>query len=173
MSNKIELLKKIKALADNGIGGEKINAELKLRQMMEELGITEEDLEEDKIDFRMFNISQNATIKKLFNQVISTILDDYSVYGYKGLRSKVAVECTVAEQIEIEAKFEFYKNGYKEDLEVFFLAFLQKNNLFPKTTQESSEKSSEEELRKWRKASVMTDGLDKHHYRKQIEGGNK
>lgn len=44
-----ELLKKIKALAERGYGGEKENAEKLLKKLMKEYNIKEEDLDEDVI----------------------------------------------------------------------------------------------------------------------------
>lgn len=45
MSNKAELLKKIKALADRGIDGERESAQTLLARLMEQYGISETELE--------------------------------------------------------------------------------------------------------------------------------
>lgn len=49
MNNKAELLKKLKALVDRGIDGEKVNAEKKLKELMRKYDISENELIEDKI----------------------------------------------------------------------------------------------------------------------------
>ena len=48
MSKYIELAKKLKALADRGIGGEKINAEKMLNALMKKHKISIEDIEGEK-----------------------------------------------------------------------------------------------------------------------------
>lgn len=47
--NKKELLKKIKALADSGVGGEKENAQKILAGLMKQYDISEEELSEENI----------------------------------------------------------------------------------------------------------------------------
>lgn len=46
MDKKRELLQKLKALADRGVGGEKVNAQRKLDEYMRKHGYTLEDLDE-------------------------------------------------------------------------------------------------------------------------------
>lgn len=171
MSNKIELLKKIKALADGGVGGEKTNAEKKLREMMNKLGLTEEDLEEEKIVTRIFETGNLKVNKNLFGQIAASVIEDVKIYGSTVSKKIRLIDCTVAQQVEIEAKFAFYKTRYKHDLETFYLAFIQRNRLWPKYSkdQEQKEMTPKEEA-KWVKAQMMSEGLDKHHYRKQIGG---
>lgn len=48
MSNKAELLKKIKALADREIDGERESAQTLLARLMEQYGISETELEEER-----------------------------------------------------------------------------------------------------------------------------
>lgn len=50
MDKKKELLKKLQALAERGVGGEKETAERKLRQLMEKYGIDEMEFAEDKLE---------------------------------------------------------------------------------------------------------------------------
>ena len=53
MSEKIEILNKLKALADHGIGGEKENAQVFLERLMKKYNVTEEkpDPERRKREF--------------------------------------------------------------------------------------------------------------------------
>ena len=49
-----ELLKKLQALAERGVGGEKETAERKLKQLIEKYGIEEAELSDDKpMDFEL------------------------------------------------------------------------------------------------------------------------
>ena len=61
--NKEELLKKIKALAEAGIGGEKKNAQEMLKKLMKKYKIKEKDIEIESI--KKFNIS----IPRVYNEI--------------------------------------------------------------------------------------------------------
>lgn len=69
MSDKTELLRKLKKLADEGIGGEKVNAEKKLNKLMSKYGISETELLEDKIETMEF-IYHGVEQKRLLIQII-------------------------------------------------------------------------------------------------------
>ena len=77
MSNKAELLKKIKALADRGVDGERESAQTLLTRLMEQYGISETDLEEERRETAWFRYSQE-TERRLLNQII------YMVTGRSG-----------------------------------------------------------------------------------------
>lgn len=77
MSNKAELLKKIKALADRGVDGERESAQTLLARLMEQYGISETDLEEERRETAWFRYSQE-TERRLLNQII------YMVTGSNG-----------------------------------------------------------------------------------------
>lgn len=49
MDKKKELLKKLQALAERGVGGEKESAERKLRELIKKYNIDEAELAEDKL----------------------------------------------------------------------------------------------------------------------------
>lgn len=69
MSNKAELLKKIKALADRGVDGERESAQTLLARLMEQYGISETELEEERRETAWFPYSQE-TERRLLNQII-------------------------------------------------------------------------------------------------------
>lgn len=54
--NVLRKIKKIKALAERGVGGEKSTAEQKLKKLLEENGITSlDELEREQADFELFS----------------------------------------------------------------------------------------------------------------------
>ena len=103
MSNYLELVKKVKLLADKGVGGEKENAERILEDLMEKYGVSKEQLDmEERLDRRFDNIQYKY--HKLFSQI------GYAVLGknWKGINivvkqttTRYVVGCTKAEQLEI------------------------------------------------------------------------
>jgi len=171
--NKEELLKKIKALAEAGIGGEKKNAQEMLKKLMKKYKIKEKDIEIESI--KKFNIS----IPRVYNAVSLACQVFYSIVGkrtegVKGVyqsKHRYYVKCTNAEFIEFEAKYKFYCYHYKKELERFLSAFIQANGIFPpKGMERKSEddyKLTEEDL----KMLALAESLDKHHYNLQITGG--
>ena len=111
------LIKKVQALAERGVGGEKETAEKKLNMLMEKYGIESLELDEERLDDYDFKFSGSIE-KKILRQVIYKVLRDpeklresvfYYRYG-KGSKSTMIVNCTKAEEIEIRIQFDFYKD---------------------------------------------------------------
>lgn len=175
--DKKELLRKIKALAERGVGGEKENAEVLLKQLMDKYGITESDISDDVIKQHEVKISEVPFIKRLLEQIVYATVGN--INSKKGMfeytfspRGRVCVCCTDAEFLEITAKYEFYGHHWKQDLETFYGAFIQSNVIFPPNElikdREPSEMTDED-----RKRLRLARNLDKHEYNKRITDGGK
>lgn len=65
-----EILTRLKALAERGIGGERENAARILSRLCEERGISPDDLGSDKIDFHQFNHKRGRPFGQLLYQCI-------------------------------------------------------------------------------------------------------
>lgn len=131
----LEKLGKVKALADRGEGGEKESAERTLAALMKRYGITEEDLEDKKVTIHWIRYKTDWE-RRLLGQLAYMHLGTGHSFGCVGRytkrpRKEVGIECTPAQYIEIEADFAFYSEAMKEEMELFYSAFLQKNGLFP------------------------------------------
>ena len=100
MSNKAELLKKIKALADRGADGERESAQTLLTRLMEQYGISETEIEEERRETAWFPYSQE-TERRLLNQIIYMVTGagGFGCVGeYSGRkRKKMGTECTAAD----------------------------------------------------------------------------
>lgn len=105
MSNKAELLKKIKALADRGVDGERESAQTLLARLMEQYGISETDLEEERRETAWFRYSQE-TERRLLNQIIYMVTGRSGfgcVGSYSGRKRKeTGVNCTAADKLAAE-----------------------------------------------------------------------
>lgn len=172
MSNKAELLKKIKALADRGVDGERESAQTLLARLMEQYGISETDLEEERRETAWFRYSQE-TERRLLNQIIYMVTGRSGfgcVGSYSGRRRKeTGVNCTAAERLEIEANYKFFKVAMEAELEIFYTAFSSKNHLFPsedKVKPKSIKDLTPEEREKVLKAGLMMEGMERHTLRK-------
>lgn len=177
MSNKAELLKKIKTLADRGVDGERESAQTLLARLMEQYGISETDLEEERRETAWFRYSQE-TERRLLNQIIYMVTGRSGfgcVGSYSGRRWKeTGVNCTAAERLEIEANYKFFKVAMEAELEIFYTAFSSKNHLFPsedKVKPKSIKDLTPEEREKVLKAGLMMEGMERHTLRKAIAAG--
>jgi hypothetical protein len=172
MSKIIELAKKLKALSDRGEGGERFNAEVKLKQLMEKYNISFEDIEDDTILMREFNYKRGQE-QILIQSIRSVVGRKPKILNYKkgyGKQTTFLVECTQYQFIEAQAVFNFYWPRNQADLDAFRLAFIYKNNLFSPDAESESKPPTDEEYEKIQKVIKMMDVLDKNHFRKQLNG---
>lgn len=108
--DKTALLKKIRALAEHGVGGEAENAEKLLARMMKKYGISEAELDEEtrvRHDFTYHGGEE----KKILKQVVYKVTGGYTyelVYTASGrkVRTQLGADCTPA-----EAEFPYSRRG--------------------------------------------------------------
>jgi len=165
------LLEKFKVLAEKGIGGEKIVAQNKLKELMKKLGITEEDLEINKTQEYHFKLKKHPLLNKLFCQILWNCIDikKENTKGYQVNKNEWCIYLTPEQAIELKAKYEFYCNALEKDLETFYLSFIIANDLFPCGVEEKKEEVNLNKLKKYRKAAIMSETLESHIFNKQIE----
>lgn len=127
-----QLLKKLEALAERGVGGEKETARKKIQKLLADNDLTEDDLNDAKENYYLFSYTHPYK-EKLMCQCIYKVLGAEKANYYKTAhtRNKVGVYCTPAQKLEIELDFEFYSNLFDEELESFMSAFIDKQDIFP------------------------------------------
>lgn len=129
----LELMKKLRALAERGEGGEKENAQALLEKLMEKRHVAEADLTEQRKTLHFFTY-HGKWEKQLVLQVAYKITDEWRKAYYlkrgKNSRSSVGLVCTEAEALQIQIASEFYSRLWAEELELFFQAFIVKHELF-------------------------------------------
>lgn len=161
-----ELIEKINRLAKDGVGGEKINAEKKLKALMEKFGITEEDLESNRKYIYYYKVPNKNTIYyRLFIQIVANFNNKIRTTAVE--RHIMGIELTPEENIELSARIDFYFSCYKKDEEYFFRAFVHKNDLYSGVDTET--KATEEVINEMLKVMQISEGLEKHNLAKQIE----
>ena len=167
MEKIIELAKKLKALSDKGVGGEKVNAAHMLEKLLAKHNISHEQIEETERTDHVLMCSKSQI--KIMVQIIMMVLGDVKLYRHIKKRYHIIVECTNIEFLEIQAIFDFYWREYENDLKIFTSAFIQKNRLLPKSpgtldTANLTDKEAEE----IRKVMRMMDSIDKKDFLKQL-----
>ncbi|UQZ90539.1 hypothetical protein C4J81_15515 [Deltaproteobacteria bacterium Smac51] len=137
--SKLDLLMKLKALAEKGIGGEKENAENSLHRLMEKYGFTEADLgDEDKPTVHYFKY-KTETEMRLLMQVVRKVTNAPGDFYNEIITSsngrdrktpnKIGAMLTPAQIVEVDFLFSFYSRLYNKELNSFFLAFCGKHKL--------------------------------------------
>ena len=109
----IQRIKKLQALAERGVGGEKTTAQKKLAKLLKDNGINSlDELQKEEYEYTIFSYNGKHEIK-LLRQCM------YKVMGAKSDRTAYKLE------------FEFYRNVFYEELSTFMDAFIQAQKIFP------------------------------------------
>ena len=177
MKSRDQILERIKAvrnLAERGDRGEKESAAAMLDRLMEKYGITETELAEERREIAWFRY-KTPLEHRLLLQVIYAVTGR-AAFGCVGKhtnrpRKMVGIECTTAERLEIEFSFDFYKAAFEKELERFYMAFLQKNRIFPDKPIDDVTKIGEMDLEEIQRLSMMMAGMEEHIRRKMLQGG--
>lgn len=170
----IDLAKKLHALASGGVYGEKENAQKALDNLMAKHGITKEQLEENLKNWVSFKVP--LAYQQLFFQVAMSIIGDRGVvYRQHVTRHTILfLEVTVAEQIEIQGKFDFYQSALAQEQKALLQAFIMKHNLYNIDSKgKTMDELSMEELAAIAKAANLARGMDKHQYHKALNAPEK
>lgn len=168
----LNLLRKLNELAKRGLDGERENAQNKLLELCLKHGISIEDLEEEsKVQFE-YKVS-GVEERTFFAQISASCFGrSVKVYSLKGTSKNLIIECSKSQFLEVVSKHEFFYNIYKKELEVFYSAFIQRNELYllPSDSEEDEDKEyTEEELERIRKIFKLSESMDQHTHYKQIE----
>lgn len=130
----IQRIKKLQALAERGVGDEKDTAERMLQKMLERNGIKSlDELQSEEPEYTLFSYNGKHERKLLVQCIykVMTAAGDRRFYHSKGTRQKLGIYCTKAQKLEIEMEFEFYRNVFYEELDIFMSAFISAQGIFP------------------------------------------
>jgi len=170
MANINSTLQKIKALANGTSNVHEREAALKkLHELMELHGISEADLESDDVQTHIFKW-RNKRERHLLTQVILKVMDcnDLTTYAYRRGGRKIAgemgLDCTVAQKLEIDFMFSFYKDLYRREEEAFYSAFIQKHKIYGPLSGKGKELSNAE----FDKMRQLMSGMDDASPQKRI-----
>lgn len=163
-------MRKVKALAEQGFGGEKENAKRLLQKLIDQYGPLdiETETKRERHDFRYHDEME----RRLLTQIIYAVTNGGSVYtlAKKKTLKMLGAYCTEREAIEIEAQFAFYNAHMKKELGIFIHAFVQMNNIFPQNTAARSfDDMSEDEIKEAQRALSMMQGMEAAEYRRMLE----
>ncbi len=163
-----EKLRKLLALASQGVGGERDNAQAMLEALMRKHGISVDDLAGESRTLERFKYGRSFLEKKLLHQVIGSVVLNPSFYTdkRKGKGGYVWVEVTKSERLEIELRYAAYAAAMKKEMEIFYSAFIHRNQIFHSDSKASEESSlSHQELMK---IALAMQGMEKVKIRRTL-----
>lgn len=168
MSNKNELLLKLKKLSERGIDGEKKNATELLNNLMKKYNISESEL--NSLEIKRFDIElKNDIEQRLASQILYAFFNNTPLYQYINAQTKFCVELTKSQEVEFRYMFSIYLEDFKKQELVFYRAFISKNNIFPKNAdQKNYEEITSKEREELRLAAMMAEGIQKTEIRKAL-----
>lgn len=165
-----EKLKKIKALAERGVGGEKETAMRMYEDLKARYEIEDEEIMLDAVTLHWFSYADSLE-EDLLTQIFYKVTGSASYHHYTGKysrRKKRGCDCTEIEAAEITLLFNFYKEELKRELKAFMIAFKNGNDLFPDKTARCYKEYdgpdrewTDEEERMMKKAAWLAMTLDK------------
>jgi len=166
MSKVNELLAKLKALAEQGVGGEKENAAAKLEQLMAKHGITPDQLESEEVK-QQYITQENRYDSRVITQCVVKVMGPTQVYSadHKDGRKVVMWESTDVQYLEIKALTEFYRALWAEEVDFFFFTFVQKHRLLPPNAP-VGEATNSKDIEKMRN---MAKAMEDRQYHKQLK----
>lgn len=165
-------LKKLKALAERGCGGEAENAQRLLERLCAANGIDLGQLnDEEKKSLYTFNIGCNSVFKTLFAQCYCKVTNSLRMSYRQETRSKISLELTQVDYAELKGLFEWHKANFEKELEALrdaaLTAYCQKHCLFSDKTNDRP--LTEADLERLRKAMKMEGLLNDKTYQHLIE----
>lgn len=139
---------KIKALAERGVGGEKDTAQAMLDTILARHGLTLDDIE-SKPARKWVEVSFSGEHERLLMlQIIRKVTQqgDLMIKRRPRARSRLYVELSPVEQVEVEFMFEVMKAALAKEMEKMTMAFIHANNLFgPRAERDDDEDDSDEQ----------------------------
>jgi hypothetical protein len=138
---------KIKALAERGVDGERDAAQAMLENILTRHGLTMGDIE-DKPARKWVEVSfVGAHEKKLMFQIVRKVTQARGSLSYKRIpkvRSRVYIELSPVEHVEVEFLFELMKKGLAEEFDKVLSAFIHANRLYGPSAEPSDDDEDDE-----------------------------
>ena len=116
-----------------GVGGERDNAKRILKQLMEKYDLTEEDLQDapktKRYEFRYKSKWEKDILVQCYCRVLNVGSMRYSQRG----RGRLVMELDFFQFLELDAIYTHHVTLYKQELELFSVAFITKHRLVSDT----------------------------------------
>lgn len=120
-----KLIRKLKELADKGVGGEAHNAKRKLDELLEKSGLKLDDVHEQVRTWELTTLNEGSVI---LEKVIKSIVPDAKI-KVEQFKSRLTLEVSMSDIDYQEAvyKYRFIWSAYNQERQLFLSAFQNKN----------------------------------------------
>ena len=175
-TNAIALAKKLKALAEHqtAFSGESANAQKLLDQVLEKNGLTLADLESEKIEPFLFKVGSNHECR-FFRQIFASVVggdwvrDNFRQNVKVNRRANnlkptdiiIEIKCALHEKILVHERWSVYWAHYQRESELFYSAFIQKNELYSNPERTTRDRDKDVDLDELRRLERMMRGIEK------------
>ncbi|MGF6590735.1 DUF2786 domain-containing protein [Pseudomonas sp. 2835] len=135
-----EKLRKLQALAERGVGGEKANAQRMLETLLARHGLKLDDLADERREICWFPAPSKFETR-LAAQILAKVCntDSPDAYRSKQRPKQIGVKVTPAEAVEFELHYDTLRKALEAHFQDAFSAFVQANRLFPTTPSDDVE----------------------------------
>lgn len=186
----LQKLRKLYALATQGVAGEKENAERLLHELLEKYGLTIDAVDENKKELYEFDCKKKHH-KLLCNCFVNyfggneRFQNDLHIWNYTDNKAKilVAINCTPWEFTEFRELFDWHCKNYDREWrkirKSFCGAYIEKHNLYATNRNEwfnelmAKRKDRQPDFNEMLLQSGLAMGMDNVSHRKAIEAGNE
>ena len=131
----IEQLRKIDALAESGVAGERENAQSLLESLCRKYGVDRDSLLSGETKTFKFVVTK-ARDFTLFKQCCFHVLQVTEI-KYRKRREAVWMDMTQAEAIDLRACHLHYRRLYREEEELLYEAFVARNRIYGPASDEN------------------------------------
>lgn len=159
-----ERLKKLKVLAERGIGGEKETALQMYEELKNKYNFSDEEIINEPLNCEWFRYKDGLE-RRLLIQVCYMVTGSIQTWSRVNKKYKlVGCECTEFEKKEIEFYFGYYKEHLNNELDVFMTAFCSSNHLYPdenaRCYETPKDDSNDEDKTDLKRAAFMSMGME-------------
>jgi hypothetical protein len=142
-----EKLKKIQELVQRGEAGEQENAKVLMDRLLKEYGLSLEDLTDtglvNAVKFPYADDIERRLLMQIYSKVTNS--DKIQVVNKGGV---LLLLMTRLQEEQMKDMFAIYRKAWQEESNMFFSAFIQKNELFPNALPETDTPEDFESLSK-------------------------
>jgi len=166
---KLNRIKKIYRLSEEGIGGEQVVAKQLLEKLMAKYDLTIEDIKgEETFEFK-YSIKKDGELKTIFEQVlwrmlpyesaVKTMLNDHRGYNFTFF-------CTQAENVDLIEAYLHYKKEFLNEKKMLLDAFIVRHMLWSRDKRPTSKKKklTPKELEEVERLIKMAGGMSSKEF---------
>lgn len=165
MSGIHDKLRKLLALAEQGVGGEKVNAERMLEKLMHKHGLTMDDIESEESKTYWWNYDSKYECMVL-QQVYGRVMGVNQISYLRGDR-KLGFRLTPTEFLEVDTLYSVYRGALKQHIKRAVEAFIVANDIYANVEPVEREYTAEE-LEELKRMLRMAEGIEATPVRKQL-----